>query len=52
MDLRHVEGFLWMVSEEDPDPYEQRELVRLCRLARRLSARVGKVAAAIEGALA
>ncbi|HVF61064.1 MAG TPA: hypothetical protein VNJ70_14755 [Thermoanaerobaculia bacterium] len=49
VDLRHVEGFLWMVSE-DPDS-DERELVRLCRLARRLSGRVAKIAAAIEGAL-
>ena len=49
VDLRHLQGFLWMVSE-DPDS-EERELVRLCRLARRLSERIAKIAAELEKAL-
>ncbi len=54
-DLRHLEGFLGMVGEEQEDADardpDKAELVQLSKLAARLALHVGKVAAAIEAAV-
>ncbi len=51
-DLRYLEAFLLRMGEEDYDPDEEPAEFRLARLAKRLAPRVGKIAAAIEEALA
>ncbi len=52
-DLRCLQGFLTMAAEGqgDPDDPDDAELLRLTKLAARLAVRVGKIAAAIEGAV-
>lgn len=54
-DLRHLQGFLGMVGEEqegaDPGRPADAELIRLAKLAARLTSRVGKIADAIDAAL-
>jgi len=50
-DLRHLEGFLGSVGEEEPDPQGDPERARLLRLTRRTVRRVRKLAAELEAAL-
>jgi len=54
-DLRHLQGFLTMVGEEqeDVDSHfpDEAEKIRLSRLAARLAPRVAKIAATLEEAV-
>jgi hypothetical protein len=54
-DLRHLQGFLGMVSESEEglDEYDEqdRPARRLVRLAARAAVRIGKIAAALEEAV-
>ena len=54
-DLRHLQGFLGMVSDEleGLDEYDEqdRPARRLVRLAARAAERIGKIAAALEEAV-
>ena len=52
-DLRYLQGFLGYIGsqQEDMQPEEDREDMRLSKLAAKLAPRVGRIADAIEGAL-